>query len=133
MHTAFDITYLEYNDAIQFRGFASSKAIEWAGKQTLFKHNTYTRLDLRYNDAYMLFLVMQAMEAMAAGSDDHEGPLPPAVDLQDTVKAAFVHQYDAWVHTHAFGPASPQKVLELVGDGHEKVLSRLCAASQASR
>ena len=68
IHTAFDIQYVHYNEAIQFRGFASSRSISWAGRKTLFPDASFDWPDLKYNSARMLVLVMDATEAMGSRS-----------------------------------------------------------------
>ena len=38
-------------------------------------------------------------------------------------------EYDAWLHKDVFPPAKPELVTAMAGDGHEKVLTKVCAGA----
>ena len=133
IHTAFDLQYLTYKDAIQFRGVASTKAIAWAGKATLFSHHIYKHLDRSCNNARLLLLVVKATDTMSTRKPSRAAELDP-ICVQEPLTATFLERYDKWVHAHAFGPREPKHVTELVGDGHAQgvvppVCRRTCSGT----
>ena len=80
----------------------------------------------------MLMLVVTSVERMKSMNHGKFKHLN-AVDIHNPVNDQFLNSYDDWVHENEFGPRKVSMVTELVGDGHEKVLSRMCAEEPLPR
>jgi hypothetical protein len=121
---AFGKAFLEYHNCLQFRGFVSGGAIAYAGGQVLFGQDLGhpVRFKAYYQDARFLLMAMQEFEPLG---DEHLFK----IFIGSEVSAASLKAYDDHLHRSAFPPSDPAAVLELAGDGHEKVFGRVCQHS----
>ena len=121
---AFDMVYIKYHESLQFRGALSSRAIEWSGKDVLFPRDI--RSSFRYRQAYqdVRFMYLAAKEF---GQIPVHGPdIVSKLELGKTVTEKHVELYSDFLHKDIYPPDDPSKVKEMVMDGHEKVLQRIC-------
>jgi len=130
---AFDMKFLEYHEALQFRGFLSTRAIAWAAGDALFDGEEIDHWRLRCEDARFLRLAMLEFSDLdKAGGEKFLQQIALSHDsncqeISDSALAA----YDKWLHMKVFPPPKPQTVTTLAGDGHEKVLTKICAGDRA--
>ena len=124
----FEKLYLEFMDPIQFHGCASGLAVARATEQTLCPSTTMRVLKDDYNDARMLRLVMEVTEEMSG-----TGAAIRPVILREELDETFVQCYDEWVHRIKFDRQGGDKSRELVGDGHFKIISKLCHGQPAPK
>ena len=124
--TCFAMDYLVYHEDLQFRGYLSGRAITWAGRQSLFKgEDVHSHLHELYSDARFLRLAMQEYE-----------PLGDAylhtIKIGQEVTNCVTRLYDAHLHEKVFPPRDKSSVKEIIADGHEKVLVKLCGSRTPS-
>ncbi len=62
----------------------------------------------------------------AAGDEDILFDIQLGHRLANEITASALQKYDNWLHEKVFPPTQPALVKELAGDGHEKVVSKLC-------
>ena len=132
---AFDLKFLEYHEALHFRGFLSVRAVSWAF-QGVLAGDSHTADDqkwrLRYQDVRVLYVAMKEFGDMReAGFRDylHSIELSHMSDCKE-VTQKMLAEYDAWLHKDVFPPAKPDSVTAMAGDGHEKVLTKVCAGDK---
>ena len=77
-------------------------------------------------------LVVKSVERMTSTNYGRFKHLA-AVDIHNPVNDLLLNLHNTWVHEDDFGPRKVSTVTELVGDGHEKVLSRMCAEEPVPR
>ncbi|CAE7285952.1 unnamed protein product, partial [Symbiodinium sp. KB8] len=118
----FDRTFLEYHDALQFRGGVSHNAIEFAQSQVLWED-----ADQRYRwhrecaSAQLYHSVVLESNEMWAHSTDGVRKRIFNIDIDDPLSNNFLVDYQEWWHKHQLSRAEWRKVAEVVMDGHEKV------------
>ena len=121
---AFCKKYVRYHDSLQFRGFLSQGAIDFAGRDVLFPHGGHSRDHFQryYGNARFLLLTMQEFEPLGPGSLFD-------IVIGDELTEASVVAYDEYMHSTVYPPRDADQVKELCGDGHEKVIVKVCAGS----
>ena len=82
----------------------------------------------RYNDAKLYLLVLEALEEMSKPRKFKgvANTFKTKVRLGDELSAEFLKSYAAWAHEERFPPRDRSIVKELVADGRQKVLMKLC-------
>ena len=90
------------------------------------------KFDEAYGHARMLRLVMEATEEMSTGNYMSRRQ-PDPIRLKAELSTAFLDKYDKWVHEKRFGLRRSSTLAELVGDGHAKIVSKLCASDPTPR
>ena len=126
----FDKTYLEYNEAMQFHGCCSNMAVGRSTKQVFnTKFNDHFRE--HYGDARVLRLAMEASEQMMLTDCGLVKPRPHSIRASTDEK--FVNAFDEWTHKYRFDTEAMDTSSVLVGDGHMKVSSKLCAGDRTPR
>ena len=120
---AFTLRYLKFMDDLAFRAFASSKAVDWAYKESfqpesdkdkkcgksVLSHNHE-----EHNNALMYYRTMKEFEPMSKHMDMQIG-------FETTERN--VTAYDKYLHETVY-PITSTKVTVLVGDGHPKVKTK---------
>lgn len=124
---AFDINFIRYHEALAFRGYLSSRAIAWASEKVLCGGAIRYDLAKRITDAKMLFLAMEEFQALEAARPSAAKGLLRSIEVGNEVTQASLDMYDDWLHATQFPPKSKKHVTHFVMDGHQKVMSRLCA------
>jgi hypothetical protein len=127
LHIGFSKSVLEYNEALQYRGFLSAKAICWAAKDALLSYDIRPHhLHELYEDARFLFATMQEFESLP---QRHVYSIEIGKELSENSLQA----YDKWCHRVAF-VKTPTNVTATVGDGHETAMVRLeCGEEPGAR
>lgn len=126
----YDLKFLRYHDALHFRGFVSATAVEWACRQVLDNDTMLKTWRRSYEDARFLYLAMVEFSDMKAkGGPDHMSNIQVSDHGHEGVREVtekMIADYDKWLHHCAFPIDNPTSVKELAGDGHEKILKRIC-------
>ena len=132
--TGFDVDFLCYHDALQFRGYLSIRAIAWAQKGFIWpEDHDHARFRLDYSHARLLCTVMQECESMW-------GVLPRrtrfsrhmSIVIDDPLSSRLLQEYDTWWHEQAIPDMLTQTVSTVAMDGHEKIATR-CYDAPPSR
>ena len=124
---AFKMEFLRYHETLQFRGFLSSKAIDFACHEEMFQsHASVKQWNLRYGDARFLYLMMKEIGDMDLfqGTDYIDGICVGTRHRGDELSTSVMDAYNEWLHKVEFPPPNKRSVDALVGDGHAKVLIR---------
>lgn len=125
-NVAFCKKFLEYHVRLQFRGFISTSAIQWAAHGCLWlQHCVSHRWQESFNDAKTLFVALT--EFAPAPLQGHLFALGVGAPLSGEALGAL----DSYVHARVFPPQDPATVDTLSMDGHEKVLVRVCSGATA--
>ena len=132
---AFDKKYLEYHEALHYRGCLSTRALSWATGAVFVPEVSVTgRFRERYQSARFLFLAMQEFGDMKdAGCDDFLQNIKVSDRHHVEITPRMLAAYDAWLHADVFPPANVMSVTALAGDGHEKVLTKVCAGDKVPK
>lgn len=136
---AFEKRFLQYHCSLQFRGFVSARAIAWACRDSLLGSGLPRHWHVNYEDARFLFTAMSELEDMrnSGGKDftrniqltNNGGGRGYGMEMTDTMLSA----YSAYLHDNIFPTPMHSRVRELVGDGHEKILTKICAGDTIPR
>ncbi len=83
----------------------------------------------RFEDVKFLYMAMKEFGDMKeAGRGNFLRKIELSHDSNHTeITPRMLAEYDKWVHDEIYPPPAPHKVTELAGDGHEKVLTRVCS------
>jgi hypothetical protein len=121
----FSKKFLEYQEALHFRGYLSSAAAGYAGRKVLFANDKGDQKAWqdRYRDARFLRLAMTEFKVL--GNDRLFN-----IQIGAEVDKEALAEYDVHMHRNVFPPADRQNVREMSGDGHEKVTVRACGADE---
>ena len=136
MHWAFDKKDLEYHDALHYRGCLSTHALLWAtGAALVPEASTVTAcFRKRYQGARFLFLAMQEFGDMKdAGCDDFLQTIEVSDRHPVEITPRMLAACDAWLHADVFPPANVMSVTAFAGDGHEKILTKVCAGDKVPK
>ena len=126
---AFTRRYLRYQQAVVFHNFVSARGASWVIKETfadpeseghgqeLKRHHAEDHMD-----GIMYLLAVQELEAIG----EHL-----SVTLGKEVTEDTFAQYNTHMHTHVLTADNPHDITVLVGDGHEKVLTK-CSKSMSA-
>jgi hypothetical protein len=119
--TGFEKKFLEYHSMLHFRGYISAGAIAFAAGEVLFSDSNLGEFwwAKTFRDAQFLRMVMQELFEV-------QKSLVYEIIIGDELSAKALRAYDDYMHRVGFLPANPDDVKELCGDGHEKVLVKLC-------
>ncbi|CAK0816567.1 unnamed protein product, partial [Prorocentrum cordatum] len=119
---AFTMRYLRYHEKLMFRSFTTARGIDWVTKETFSDKaedgygkefvTDYRKLHL---DALMYLIAVQEMEPIK----EHRGIIIGKEITDDTFS-----KLDSYYHRNVFPDPCPKKITVLVGDGHEKVLTK---------
>lgn len=115
----FSKQYLQYHEALHFRGFTSARAVHFAGSEVLFSKemmHSQSRWRECYMNARFLSLVMAEMQ-------DKDKPAAPFC-IGREIAEEDLEKYECRLHNIDFLPRNPQEVKEVCIDGHEKVMPR---------
>ena len=119
---AYTVRYLRFHENLLFRCFTSARGIDWVMKETFSDRGAvgYGKVfkdDYRkdHMDALVYFLAVQELEPLGAHTSVAIG--------KDIAESTF-EAYNDHVHVNVFRVNDPSAVTVLVGDGHEKVLTK---------
>ncbi|CAE7560210.1 unnamed protein product [Symbiodinium sp. CCMP2592] len=123
-NTAFAKEFLEYHDALQFRGCVSNNAIAWAQQEVLWQdENEHASWNQAYSIASLYYYMIREAEKMWARSTHAKDKLA-AIDLDNPLTDAFMADYTSWWHKHQLTRTEHMSIREIVLDGHEKVATK---------
>ena len=129
----FERTFLDYHDALQFRGGLSHNAIEFAQSQTLWEDaEQHYRWHREYAAAQLYYSVVLESSEMWAKSTEDMRRRTFNIDIDNPLANNFLANYQDWWHKHQLSHADWRKVTEVVMDGHEKVAAK-CPGIPPSR
>ena len=114
---AFTLAYLRYHGSLHDRGFLSTNAIAWCYKDLHGADSVVAHFHERHNTALFLYLAMQELAPLKRHLN---------IIIDDEVSPGALAAYDAHLHHNVFPPADCSQVRELSGDGHEKVITKVC-------
>ena len=131
-HTGFDAKFPRCHDALQFRGFLSVRAVEWAQRDCAWElEHEHVRFRLHYGAARLLFLQeTSSMLVTLPWRERHARILSIRVDNQ--LQADWLKEYDRWWHEVAVPDMIEHDVKAVAMDGHEKIATR-CYDAPPSR
>ncbi|CAE7597628.1 unnamed protein product, partial [Symbiodinium sp. CCMP2592] len=119
-NTAFAKEFLEYHDALQFRGCVSNNAIAWAQQEVLWQdENEHASWNQAYSIASLYYYMIREAEKMWARSTNAKDKLA-AIDLDNPLTDAFMADYTTRWHKHQLTRTEHMSIREIVLDGHEK-------------
>jgi len=116
----FTLRYLEMSENLLFRGFVSSGAFAWSYKETFGSQDVVVQFHKQHNHALFYFMTVKEFEKVNMNKE---------IIIEDEVSEPALTKYSNYLHTHEYPPAQRNLVTELVGDGHQKVLTKMCAAT----
>jgi len=132
--TGFDVEFLQYHDALQFRGYLSIRAIAWAQAGFIWpEDHDHARFRLDYSHARLLCIVMQECESMwgvlarQARMSRHMSIL-----IDDPLSSRLLQEYDTWWHEQAIPDMTTHRIKTVAMDGHEKIATK-CYDAPPSR
>jgi hypothetical protein len=131
----FSLQYLQYHDALQFRGFVSARCIAWCMDEALLggaedAGAAFRRSFSFARNLYLAMLEFGEMEGSGYGDYLYSLRVQDSHDQRPCFTDAMLKHYDRWLHECSFPPNHPEVVKELAGDGHEKVAMKVCGAEQ---
>jgi len=106
---------LEYHDALQFRGFLSTKALVWAGKTVLYDDQVIDTVSRAYGGARRLFLVLQEFEDMWTSKGKGDVDKLFSIEVDNPITPTTLQEYDTWLHAACFPPVKPRAVTAFCG------------------
>ena len=119
---AFTMRYLRYHEKLMFRSFTTARGIDWVTKEVFankeedgYGKEFVTDFRKLHLDALMYLIAVQEMEPIK----EHRGIIIGAEITDDTFS-----KLDSYYHRNIFPAPRPKKVTVLVGDRHEKVLTK---------
>ncbi|CAE7791620.1 unnamed protein product [Symbiodinium sp. CCMP2592] len=121
----FERTFLDYHDALQFRGGISHNAIEFAQSQTLWEDaEQHYRWHRECASAQLYYSVIVESTEMWGNSTATMRRRIFNIEIDDPLSNDFLTEYQDWWHKHQLSRVEWQKVTEVVMDGHEKVAAK---------
>ena len=99
----FERTFLDYHDALQFRGGISHNAIEFAQSQTLWEDaEQHCRWHREYASAQLYYSVVLESNEMWAKSTEATRRRTFNIDIDNPLSNNFLADYQDWWHKHQF-------------------------------
>eukprot|EP00438_Fugacium_kawagutii_P010367 Skav231997 [mRNA] locus=scaffold719:439782:442514:+ [translate_table: standard] len=133
--TGFSKKFLEYHDALQFRGYISMKAIEWAQRNCIWSSDEeqQARWVKSYASARLLLVCLKEFSAMWSNLSPAEKLKKlRGIDIENPLSAASLADYIDWWPTAVMPTRQRNKVTVLCMDGHEKIATQ-CGDSPPCR
>ena len=129
----FDRTFLDYHEALQFRGGISHNAIEFAQSHTLWNDpEQHYRWHREYSTAQLYYAVVQEAREMWCDSRSNQSARLFNLEVTQPLSEAFLSEYKDWWQRQQFSPAEWRRVKEVVMDGREKVAAK-CPGNTPAR
>ena len=110
-----------------------TKAIAWAfDRKVRATDELLAHWRDRYSDARFLFLAMKEFGEMERNGN---GQFLKKIELSHDqsckeITKPMLDKYSDWLHAKVYPPASPASVKHIAGDGHEKILTKICAGDK---
>lgn len=130
-HTGFSKAFLQYHEALHFRGFVSMRAVEWCQKNALWEEDGMERWRRSYSEARLLFNVMQELTIMFAHAPVDLDKHSKMIRIDDPLDG-FLENYSMWWHENVLSKKQKKTITVLSMDGHEKIATK-CGDTPPSR
>ena len=117
----FTVDYLKYHSMLEFRAFASTRAVQDI-YQSVFNvdlSDASSWFRNRHSDVICYWMALQELTPLKLHS---------SIVIGDEITGDALAAYDSFLHEKVFPPRDRSKVRELVADGHAKVHVKCCAA-----
>ena len=133
--TGFSVKFLQYHDALQFRGFLSNMAIHWAQDEVmeLSPDHQRSRYAQSYASARLLWNAMTEFSAMWFRETQQSLVQKiQSIDIEDPVKESLMVNYQAWWQTSVMTKKERDRLTVVAMDGYEKIATK-CAGEPPSK
>ena len=117
---AWTTRYLQCHENLFFRGYVSSRSVEWPYLDAFSADGMAVDFREQHNDAMIYFMAVKELRA----ENKHLG-----IVIEDELAPGSLKAYHEHLHANVFPPADKGSVKELVADGHQK-LRVLCSRSK---
>ena len=131
--TGFEVSFLKYHDALQFRGYLSSKAISWAQENVMWTEEySHARFNKDFSSAALYFNVLLEIQAMNPTLKKKQLlERVGSVAVDEPLSKSFLAEYQIWWHKSSLTKMEQKRVTAVAMDGHEKTACK-CLESPPS-